>query len=324
MGPSVGPEEEVRVRWGWLLGGLAALASANAWVAWRRPPASSGLPGEVKHFRWQDWNIRYQVAGSGPPLLLIHGIGAGVHSYEWRHNFLPLAQGHRVYALDLLGAGFSSKPAIRYSAALMAGLLQDFVGEVVGSPVDAVAASESTGFLVVAADQQPEQFKRLILSNPAPVDGRRHVQGPAIDALGWGMTLPMIGQALLNAISSQQAITGYLQDKIYHRYLPSPVEAAHYYAIAHLPQARHLIAAFLKGDLDVDLRAVYPRLRQPILLTWGLHAEWSPLSDSDAFVHLNPNSRLEVFEQSGLCPYVEEAGRFNALLDGFLATAQVA
>ncbi len=51
---------------------------------------------------------RYWVAGSGPPLLLIHGFMG--YSFSWRFNMQPLAQHFTVYAVDLPGTGFSERP----------------------------------------------------------------------------------------------------------------------------------------------------------------------------------------------------------------------
>jgi pimeloyl-ACP methyl ester carboxylesterase len=46
----------------------------------------------------------------GPPVVLVHGFGAS--AYHWRYNIPVLAASHRVYAVDLLGFGWSDKPLI--------------------------------------------------------------------------------------------------------------------------------------------------------------------------------------------------------------------
>ena len=50
---------------------------------------------------------RYLHAGSGPPLLLIHGFMA--YSFSWRFNMEALSQHFSVYAIDLPGCGFSQR-----------------------------------------------------------------------------------------------------------------------------------------------------------------------------------------------------------------------
>ncbi|CAA0833232.1 alpha/beta-Hydrolases superfamily protein [Striga hermonthica] len=60
-------------------------------------------------WKWRGYSIRYQYSGSsGPALVLVHGFGA--NSDHWRKNLPVLAQSHRVYAIDLLGYGYSDKP----------------------------------------------------------------------------------------------------------------------------------------------------------------------------------------------------------------------
>ncbi|MCA1849905.1 MAG: hypothetical protein LC672_02330, partial [Acidobacteria bacterium] len=95
--------------------GVAALAAVNARIRRNAPdPEDAGLGGEARFFEWQHGEIFYKVAGeemAGPPLVFVHGVGAGASSFMWRKNCDALARDLRVYALDLLGCGFSAKSA---------------------------------------------------------------------------------------------------------------------------------------------------------------------------------------------------------------------
>ena len=71
-------------------------------------PDNSALGGEAHFFPWKHGRVFYKTAGldnAGPPLVFIHGIGAGASSFMWRKNFDELARDFPVYALDLLGFG---------------------------------------------------------------------------------------------------------------------------------------------------------------------------------------------------------------------------
>src|SRR5512142_372897 len=91
-------------------------------------------------------NTRYRVAGaSGSPVLLIHGIGSYVEN--WDSNLLPLAEQHRVYALDLVGFGRSDKPAAPYTIDYFADFVRDFLrtqglerAHIVGSSMGGIIA----------------------------------------------------------------------------------------------------------------------------------------------------------------------------------------
>src|SRR5207253_4397252 len=94
---------------------VAALAAVNASI--RRnvaEPEENALGGRPGWFDWREGGIFYKEAGldnPGPPLIFIHGVGAGSSSFMWRKNFDALAEDFQVYALDMLGFGFSDKPS---------------------------------------------------------------------------------------------------------------------------------------------------------------------------------------------------------------------
>jgi alpha-beta hydrolase superfamily lysophospholipase len=118
---------------------LRRLAAVNATVAREAPePETGAVGGEAGTFQWKHGQVFYRHAGAedAPPVLFVHGIGAGARAFMWRRNFLPLARDFRVYAIDLLGFGYSDKPAANapYSADLYVELISDFLREVVGRP----------------------------------------------------------------------------------------------------------------------------------------------------------------------------------------------
>src|SRR5688572_9770578 len=78
--------------------GVAALAAFNAAVAREVPePETGALGGEAGTFQWKHGQIFYRHAGreDAPPVLFVHGIGAGARAFMWRRNFLPLARDFR-------------------------------------------------------------------------------------------------------------------------------------------------------------------------------------------------------------------------------------
>src|SRR5258708_25320346 len=62
-------------------------------------------------------NIHYVCGGSGPPLVLVHGLGSSA-AVEFYYNLQPLATHHRVLAIDLPGFGKSDKPTLQYTIEL--------------------------------------------------------------------------------------------------------------------------------------------------------------------------------------------------------------
>src|SRR5262249_42427299 len=132
-------------------------------------------------------------------------------------------------------------------------------------------------------------------------------------------SLPAIGPAIYNGITSYANIEVYLREKLYvdpTRVTPALVEQ--YYQSAHQSNAHYVLRSFLAGLFNCDITDSWPRLSQQILIAWGRHAQMTPVENAQLFLKENPNARLRVFEQSGLLPHDEEHEEFNSAALTFL------
>ncbi len=107
----------------------------------------------------------YLEAGSGPPLLLVHGSGPGVTAYaNWRLNIGDLARHFRVLAPDMAGFGFSDKPtAAGYSMARWVDQLVGFLDALGIERASLVGNSFGGGLGIRVAVEHPERLDRLVL-----------------------------------------------------------------------------------------------------------------------------------------------------------------
>jgi pimeloyl-ACP methyl ester carboxylesterase len=299
--------------------GVAALAAVNAAVAREVPePETGALGGEAGTYQWKHGQIFYRHAGrpDAPPVLFVHGIGAGARAFMWRRNFLPLAHDFRVYALDLLGFGYSDKPAgAPYSAELYVELLSDFLADVVGRPAGVVAHTLSAAFAVRAADERPERVGPLVLVSPTGADHLSTRPGMTGAAFYGLLHSPVLGTSFYNAMTSERGVRDYARNQLFHeKRFVTPRLLAHYYAVSHLPGAQYAATAFLSGYLNTDIREPFERLRQPVTLAWGKQDAANPIEQAGQLLRLNPRARLEVFDRCRMMPQEEHAERFNALL----------
>ena len=171
------PVPAVRCRGGVTCRAAAGPATASAPVplqlegyetwSWARQATDSPeeeRPGEVVPQK-----VGYIQAGTaGPPLLLVHGFGAS--SYHWRFNINELARTNRVFAVDLLGFGWSVIALASYAGGdVWAAQLCEFIEEVIGTEEKVYVAGNSLGGFAAlcAANRDPSLFAGVCLLNSA-------------------------------------------------------------------------------------------------------------------------------------------------------------
>ena len=302
---------------------IAIPAALNFALARNRKELDNALSGDSGEYSWPFGHIHYQVRGSGTPLVLLHGVGAGESSYEWRHNFEALSAHYRVYALDLPGFGKSARRDITYSADLYITALIDFLRDVVKEPASIIASSLSGAYAVQAATMRPELIEKLILVCPTGLEKLRK-RLPVASQIAYGLfSLPAIGTTLYNVIASSRYIESYLRDNIYvdaAQVTPALVE--HYYQYSHQRNAQYALRSFISGLLNCDITDTYPAVNHPILVCWGRYASATPVENAQKFLKDNPNANLRIFEESGLLPNDEEWQDFNDAVEDFLSVGQ--
>ncbi len=300
--------------------GMAALAAVNAAI--RRnvaEPEEGALGGQPRVFEWKHGRIFYKEAGAehtAPPLLFIHGVGAGASTFMWRKNFDALSPDFHVYAIDLLGFGFSDKPAhAPYSADLYVELIADFIREVIGQPVRIIANSLGAAYGVRVATEHASCVESLMLISPTGADNLRARPGMTGAAFYGLLQSPVLGTSFYNVMASERSIRDYARKHLFFdRRRATDRLVANYYATSHQTGAQHAIAAFLSGYLNTDIRSAFARLRQPVTLVWGKQDQANPLDQAAELLHLNPSATLEIFDRCRMMPQEEHPERFNVLV----------
>jgi pimeloyl-ACP methyl ester carboxylesterase len=311
--------------------GVAALAALNATIQRNATePDESALGGEAHFFGWKHGRVFYKASGaenSGRPLVFIHGVGAGSSSFMWRKNFDELAKDFRVYALDLLGFGFSDKPAgASYSADLYVELITDFIREVSGYPANVIASSLGAAYAIRVADEHPELIDSMILNGPTGSDTLNRRPGMAGAAFYGLLQSPVLGTSFYNVMASERSIRDYARENLFydHRRVTDRL-VSNLYATSHQPGAQHAIAAFLSGYLNTDTRSPFSRLTQRIILVWGKQDSTTPIDKGVSLQELNSRAKLEVFDYCRMMPEQEQPEKFNGLVrDTFLARSAAA
>ena len=300
-----------------------AIAATNRALS-NAPLPTNALGGTRRPWTWRGYEIFACEAGSGPLVILVHGLHAGASSYEFRRLFPLLAQRHRVVAFDLLGCGLSEKPNLAYDTELFVEQIGAAL-EAFGSESAAlVAASLGATFAIRAATRSNDRIERLAAICPAGLDGALdRLPTPAGSAITALIRSPVLGEAAFNVLSSKASIRSALAKGVYADAAHVTREVVdHYYAVTHQPGARYVPAAFAGGALACDLARDLPFLEVPVLLLWGEKAPAVlPRSNADEFLRLARDARLVTFAESGLLPHEEEPDAVGAALESFLSPA---
>ncbi len=273
------------------------------------------MPGESRYVNVDGINTHYRVAGEGPPLLLLHGLGASF--VTWRDNIGPLSRAFRVYAVDLPGHGDSDKPdmdyspetVVRYTVRLVQALKLDrpaIIGNSVGGTL---------GLLV--ALQHPGLVSRLIVVG-SPGFGKEVSLYVRLAAL------PVLGDVLE---SSRVGGTRYmLYNVFYDRSFVTPGLLNELYRSRQMPGAKEAVVRTLRHSVTpMGVRRRYilldqlARLDIPLLVVWGSHDRILPVAHAYRVPAVAPQARLAVFDCCGHWPHMEKAEDFNALALQFLS-----
>jgi pimeloyl-ACP methyl ester carboxylesterase len=291
---------------------IGAATAANALIALCTPMAQSTLSGTFGRYQYRHGAIAYTVAGSGSPVLLLHGLGAGNSMAEWSANYEELKQHHTVYAVDFPGWGLSDKPQRLLTAEDYIEPILFFVEDIIGAPCAVIASSDACNFAVEAATRRPELFSKLVLVCPASRDtsAPAEVAAPFVQHL---FHAPVLGRTLFNLFASRKTMRSFAERHLYFdktRVTESLV--TRYHIGAHQPGAENGFAAFISGALNHDGRQAWSNLAQPALLVWGRNTLINPLETAPEWLALKPDAELEVIDRAMLLPHTEHAAEFNA------------
>ena len=161
-------------------------------------------------WHWQGHKIRYTVAGTGKPLLLIHGFGASIG--HWKKNIPVLANaGYKVFALDLLGFGGSDKAPLDYTLELWQSQIKDFWTNQINEPTIFIGNSIGALLALMLVTNHPEVAAGGVLINCA--GGLNHRPGDLNPILGLVMggftklvNSPITGKFIFNNIRRKSQI----------------------------------------------------------------------------------------------------------------------
>jgi len=285
--------------------------------------ASDNLSWETCWWDWKNsWKINYAVTGEGPPVILVHGFGASLG--QFRKNIPAIAEtGFRVYAVDLLGFGRSSKPVdLNFTMQVWCDQLSDFVREVVqpahaGEGVVLVGNSIGSLAALMANAALPEGTVRgTALLNCAAGMNNKAVQGD------WRVRLALplfylidillksrLGRVIFERVRQRESLRSALRGV----YATAESVDDELVDLFHEPScdegaAEVFISIYTGNEAGPTPPEVVPLVRGPLLVLWGEEDRLTPRSGPvgrlfEALPATRPGTDFVALPACGHCPH---------------------
>jgi pimeloyl-ACP methyl ester carboxylesterase len=253
-------------------------------------------------------SITYMQKGSGPVLLLIHGMAGDLDT--WRSVIDPLARHATVVAVDLPGHGSSSPAGGDYSLGSLASFLRDVLTALGHDRATLVGHSLGGGIAMQFSYQFPEMTERLVLTSSGGLGLEVSPVLRAASLPGAGLFLSATAEATRRAYGVAELARGY----------GSLADADR--RAAFLATVRSVVG--IRGQSVAAGDRLYLAEQLPVLLIWGAADAIIPIEHARAAHELMPNSTLNIFEHVGHFPQVEAPQHFVAAVEDFCARTEPA
>jgi len=263
----------------------------------------------------------YRACGSGPPIVLIHGMVNS--SRHWRDVAVRLGERHTVIAPDLIGHGDSATPRGDYSLGAHAAAIRDLLVAIGVGPATIVGHSLGGGVAMQYFWQFPERVERLALVSSGGL-------GPEVSPMLRGAALPGASVALRAATSVRtvRALTA-LADRLGRA---DSAQAAPLRAVIRAIRplgsggGRRAFVETLRSVIDVRGQRVsavdrlYLLGPVPALVVWGERDRTIPLEHGRAAHEAIPDCRFVTLPRAAHFPHLEDPDGLAEALEGFVAT----
>ena len=282
----------------------------------------SGSP-RVQYVTVHGHRRAYVKTGSGPAILLLHGLACD-HS-TWDPVIESLARTHTVIAPDLLGHGSSDKPRADYSVGGYANGMRDLLTVLGIDTVTVVGHSFGGGVAMQFGYQYPERTERMVLVSsgglgPEVTPAIRAITTPGFHQVMGVLATPGLrhvtttGMRVLSRTGvAQLRDLGEVAD-IYDSFKDPSTRAA----------IRHVVRAVVdwKGQIVTMADRAYLTEAMPMCVVWGADDQVIPVDHASNAGALAPTARIEIIPNAGHFPHKDHPQRFVKIVRDFIRTTE--
>jgi len=293
--------------------GLVAGLSVGLLACALAPPCSAAestaVPGTKSGFvtTLDGVKIHYLEAGQGPAILFVPGWT--MPAWIWEHQISHFSKTNRVVAMDPRSQGDSDDPAEGHFPAARARDIKAVIDTLKLSPVVLVGWSMGVTEAVAYVDQfGTDSLAALVFVDGFAGSDFDPVHSPQM--LRWAHTFQL---------DRAKAVEVFVRDLLYvNPEIKRNEDYIRRVANASLQTPTNSAMALLLAYFNTDLRPALAKIDKPTLIVVA-QSPW--MKYYEEMQRLTPGSRLEVFEGVGHALFVDDAKRFNRLLEDFLQSS---
>jgi pimeloyl-ACP methyl ester carboxylesterase len=269
--------------------------------------------------------VSYRTAGSGPPLLLLHGIANS--SETWERVAPLLSERYTLIAPDLLGHGQSATPRGDYSLGAHASGARDVATALGHERVTVVGHSLGGGVAMQFAYQFPERTERLVLVSSGGLGRDVHLLLRAASLPGADLVLPALTSRRLVELGNG---LGGLLGRVGLRPPGDVAVLARGFASLDNAGSRQAFLQTVRAVIEPGGQRVSANSRlalaaqMPSLIVWGERDTIIPVAHGEAAHAAMPGSRFVSFPEAGHMPHDDDPERFASVLTEFCESTEPA
>lgn len=270
-------------------------------------------------FPFKYGNVFYKVSGKGKPVLLIHDINETSSGIEWFYLEKKLAKTNKVYTIDLLGCGRSEKPKLVYNNFLYVQLINDFIKEVIGEPVNIIATGKSVAPVVMACKLCKDSIDQIIFINPMDLSDLSEVPDTCCKIKRAILSTPVVGTFIYHICHRKASI----QEQFFCNYYSNPKAdfeelCEYYYESAHKDQSgsRYLFASIQGYETNMNIYHAIKSIDKDIIVISGndyLESE----SIADEYVKMNKNIESISIMNTSYLPQLEAPSKVMDIIEQY-------
>jgi len=247
---------------------------------------------------------------------LIHGYGAGM--WVWEKQIEVLSQLYRVYAVDVIGHGFSDRPKIPYTPEAYIHFLRDFMDRVGIEKATLIGNSMGGGIAWATAILFPERVDGLILIDCVPPDVLAQVKNESLRTLIAIRNIPCLPYLVIS-VRSISSMRWVLKDCVSDVKLITPEVVKRQYELSRIKGTTWVLYSTLKhAEEALKLRDQFSLIRQPALFIWGEKDIIFPPDVGETLHRAITGSKFQLIEKSGHIPMWESPDIVNQAILDFL------